>query len=107
MHDVERFTLEWTKAQPTVAGDISSLTPDFHQAEDILQRAALALIRKLDEYDREKPFVVWAIGVARLEVLKSRRGIPDFGFRNAQTALKLRRKTLDNAAARDYVGQQN
>ena len=69
----EEFTLLWTKAQPTVSAYISSMVPDFHQAEDVLELVAIILVRKFNTYDRDRPFVNWSIGVARNEVLKHRR----------------------------------
>jgi RNA polymerase sigma-70 factor (ECF subfamily) len=52
---------------------ISSAIPDYHAAEDILQRCAIVLIRKFDRYDRSQSFVAWAIGIARYEVLAAKR----------------------------------
>ncbi len=75
MNDSEQLTVEWTKAQPVVAAYISSLVPDFHDAEDILHQVAVTLVQKFDQYDRQRPFVAWAIGIAKYEVLKHRRKI--------------------------------
>jgi RNA polymerase sigma-70 factor (ECF subfamily) len=73
MADNELFTRHWTKAQPVVAGYISSLVPDFLEAEDLLQEVAVVLLRKFDDYDPGRPFVAWALGIAKLEVLSNRR----------------------------------
>ena len=73
LEHTEELAVRWTKAQPMVAAFISSLVPDFHQAEDVLHQVAVVLVRKFAEYDREQPFEAWAIGMARLEVLKLRR----------------------------------
>lgn len=59
----------WTAAQPVVAGFIASLVRDHHAAEDLLQKTASALVAKFDDYEADRPFVPWAIGVARFEVL--------------------------------------
>src|SRR5258708_8332193 len=69
----ERFTLLWTAAQPIVGSYIGSLVPDFQEAEDLLQEVALVLLRKFPEYDDRRPFVAWALGVARFEVLHAHR----------------------------------
>lgn len=69
----ERFAVLWTKAQPTVAGYVGSVVPDVHRAEDVLHQVALVLVRKFAQYDDQQPFVRWALGVARLEVLKDRQ----------------------------------
>jgi len=75
MADNERFTRDWTRAYPVVAAFIGSLIPDFHAAEDLLQDVAVVLLRKYGEYDPSRPFVAWALGVARLEVLSARRDL--------------------------------
>jgi RNA polymerase sigma-70 factor, ECF subfamily len=69
----EQFALLWVGAQSTVAAFIRSLVPDFQQAEDVLQRVAVTLVRKFDQYDVDRPFGAWAIGVAKFEVLYFRR----------------------------------
>lgn len=69
----EQFTCLWTVAQPKVANLISAAVPDFQQAEDILQNVALTCLRKFGEYDEQRPFVGWALGVAQLEILSSQR----------------------------------
>src|SRR5947208_7909314 len=73
MDNHEQFTRRWTEAQPIVAGYINAVVPDFQEAEDLLQDVAVILLRKFSEYDAQRPFVAWAIGIARLEVLMARR----------------------------------
>ena len=58
----------WTKAQPNVSAFVSSLVGDFHDAEDIIQQVAAAAAERFDDYDPERPFVAWAIGIARHKV---------------------------------------
>jgi RNA polymerase sigma-70 factor, ECF subfamily len=67
--EIEQLAVDWTSAQRTVAAFVRTLVTDFHQSEEILQRVAVALVRKHGQYDRSRPFVAWAIGVAKLEVL--------------------------------------
>lgn len=69
----EQLAVYWTRAQPTVAAFITSMVVDFNDAEDVLQQTAVALVRKFEDYDPQRPFVAWAIGMARNEVLKHRR----------------------------------
>jgi RNA polymerase sigma-70 factor (ECF subfamily) len=73
MNNHEKFTRRWTEAQPIVAGYLSAVVPDFQEAEDLLQEVAVILLRKFPEYDAKRPFVGWAIGIAKLEVLMARR----------------------------------
>lgn len=67
--DVEELATQWTSAQRTVAAFVRSLVTDFHASEDVLQRVAVALVRKYDHYDRRRPFIAWALGMAKIEVL--------------------------------------
>ncbi len=52
---------------------ILSLLPDFHLAADILQNVAVVVVRKREEFDAQRPFLPWALQIAKLEVLKHRR----------------------------------
>ena len=69
----EEFTRLWTEAQPVVAAYIRALVRDFQEAEDLLQEVAVILLRKFPEYDAERAFVAWGIGIAKREVLMARR----------------------------------
>jgi RNA polymerase sigma-70 factor (ECF subfamily) len=69
----ERFTRCWTLAQPVVSSFIATAVPDFHEAEDLLQRVAIVCLRKFSNYDAQRPFVAWALGIAKIELLRLRR----------------------------------
>ncbi len=69
----EQLARLWTESQPVVASYILSLVRDFHSAEDLLQQVAVVLVREFDKYDRGRPFLPWALGIARNVALKSRR----------------------------------
>lgn len=72
-HQQVRFTKLWTDAQPTVNRYISSLVRDQWAARDIVQNTSLVLLRKFPEYDELKPFIPWAIGLAKFEILAHHR----------------------------------
>lgn len=63
-----RFTQLWTAAHPTVAGFVRGLIPDRAAVDDILQEVALALFNNLAGYDPKRPFVAWALGIAKHKV---------------------------------------
>lgn len=71
----EQLARLWTESQPVVGAYILSLLPDFHQAEDVLQQVAVLLVREFDKYDQSRPFLPWALGIARNLTLKSRRDV--------------------------------
>jgi RNA polymerase sigma-70 factor (ECF subfamily) len=73
MEKNEKFMRQWIGAQPALAAYINSVVPDFHEAEDLLQNVAVVLLRKFEEFDESRPFLKWAMGVARYEILGKRR----------------------------------
>lgn len=71
--DHERFTRSWTQAQPTIAGYVGAMIGDPHIADDVLQDVALTLLRKFSDYDSSRPFIAWAMGMAKMQILTHRR----------------------------------
>ncbi|NLF06844.1 MAG: sigma-70 family RNA polymerase sigma factor [Pirellulaceae bacterium] len=65
----EELAAHWTRAQRTVAAFVRTIINDFHNSEEVLQRVAVTLVRKYEQYDPQRPFVAWAIGCARYEAL--------------------------------------
>lgn len=58
----------WTLAQPTVSAYVASLVRDFCDRDDVLQDTAVAVLESFERYDPSRPFVAWALGVARNQV---------------------------------------
>jgi len=85
-----QLTLLWTQAQPTVASFIRSMVPHHADAEDVLQRTAYDIATNFEQYDTDRPFVAWAIGIAKYKVLDYRRD-------------KGREKTVFNNAALEHL----
>lgn len=75
--DPERLASLWTQAQPAVGAYLSTMLPDYHRRQEVLQNTAVVLVRKFADYDEDRPFAAWAIGVARLELLKHRSKLAD------------------------------
>ncbi len=61
-------TRHWTLAQPAISGFVTAVVRDFRDRDDVLQDVAVAVIESFDRWDSERPFVPWAIGVARNQV---------------------------------------
>jgi RNA polymerase sigma-70 factor (ECF subfamily) len=68
----ESLVLLLTQHQRELYRYIFALVPREDDARDILQDANLALFRKADQYDPDKPFLPWAYQFAYLKVLKYR-----------------------------------
>lgn len=75
MNSTQQLTLLWTDAQPAVFSYILSLVKDFTDAEDILQKVALAVVNKFETYDPQYSFQGWAFGIARNQTRTFQRGL--------------------------------
>ena len=62
---LRRLTIDWTRAQTSVGRFIRSFVRDRGEAEDILQQVALVIVDRYETYDPDRPFLGWALGVAR------------------------------------------
>jgi RNA polymerase sigma-70 factor (ECF subfamily) len=62
-----------TRHQEDLFRYIFALLPHEEDARDVLQETCVALYRKFEEYDPNKPFLAWAYGFAFLEILKQRQ----------------------------------
>lgn len=75
----ERFARLFAKHQQQLLRYILFLTGRLDEAQDVLQETSVALLRKIDEYDSDRPFMPWARRFAYYEVLRQRerdRGRP-------------------------------
>jgi RNA polymerase sigma-70 factor, ECF subfamily len=72
-HEHERFLRLWADAQPAVSAFVHAAIRESAAAKDVLQGTALALFRRFPEYDGERPFLAWALGVAKFQVLGFQR----------------------------------
>ena len=68
-----RFTEFWTDAQPAVLAYVRAVVRDAHAARDIVQNTAVVLMRKFEQWDASRPFLPWALGFAKFEVLAYQR----------------------------------
>lgn len=69
------FTRLWTEAQPEVTRYVGSLVTDSAVVRDILQSTAVVLLRKFQTYEPSQPFLPWALGVAKYEILGHERDV--------------------------------
>lgn len=60
----------WVNAQSVVSAYISANVVDSHHGEDILQEVAQVCAEKFDEFDGDRSFASWAMGIARHRILK-------------------------------------
>ena len=73
MANLTEITKRWIADQAIVAAFISSAVPDFHDCQDILQEVAVAVVEAADAYDATRPFIAWALAIARNRIIDFRR----------------------------------
>lgn len=71
--DITRFATLWAQSQPSLSAFIAATIIDFADAEDVLQKSAAAAVQKFGQYDPQRPFLPWVIGIARFEILRHLR----------------------------------
>ena len=54
---VQRMTIEWTRAQPSVGRFVNSFLRDRAEAADMLQEIAVIIVEKFEQWDPERPFI--------------------------------------------------
>lgn len=67
--DRQALATLWEQARPAVFAYLTSSVYDFHRAEDLLQEVAVAVAGQFQDYDNERPFLAWAMGIARNRTL--------------------------------------
>lgn len=65
----ERLTLLWIEAEPVVRAFVFASIQCFADAEDVVQKVALTVARRFDEYDEKRPFQAWALWLAKSRVI--------------------------------------
>lgn len=64
----EQLTLLWREAEPSIQAFVFAAVRSFEDAEDVVQQVALAIARRFDEYDRSRPFIGWALWLAKSRI---------------------------------------
>lgn len=65
----EMFARCWLEAEPAVSAYVCASVSGFHDAEDVVQRIAQEMARRFDEYDASRPFIGWALWIAKSRVI--------------------------------------
>lgn len=62
------FTEYWMRSRHVAGSFVRSMVRDEHAAEDVLQKVAIAAATHFDQYDREREFAFWLVGIAKRQV---------------------------------------
>lgn len=64
----ERLTRLWLESEPSVQAFVFAAVCGVHDAEDVVQQVALTVARRFDEYDGTRPFIAWALWLAKSRI---------------------------------------
>lgn len=59
----------WLEAEPAVRAYVFAAVRNFQDAEDVVQQTALTAARRFDEFDAKRPFVAWALWLAKSRII--------------------------------------
>ena len=65
----QQFTQLWLQAEPSVSAYVFATISGFHDAEDVVQQIAQELARRFEQYDPNRPFLGWALWIAKSRVI--------------------------------------
>lgn len=65
----DAFIQQFTGSQSSLRAMIMASLGNYADCEDVLQKTNLVIWKKASEFDSERPFLAWAFGIARIEVL--------------------------------------
>ena len=71
--DHKRFLKYFLTTEPLLKGYIFSCIGNRPEADDVLQQISTVLWEKFDQFDENCSFRAWAMGIARLSILKHRQ----------------------------------
>jgi RNA polymerase sigma-70 factor (ECF subfamily) len=64
-----QLAADWERARTAVFAQLVACIGSFHDAEDVLQEVAVSVAKNYGTYDPSRPFVAWALGIARNHML--------------------------------------
>lgn len=63
------LAIQWERARNPVFAQILAQVGSLHDAEDVFQEVAVCLAKDYHKYDPQRPFISWALGIARNQAL--------------------------------------
>lgn len=97
----EAFEKLFLPVQTSLRGYLYATTRDWTATDELFQEVATALWRKIGEFDASRSFRAWALGMARLQVLRRRQAF-------ARSRLVFSEELMDSLAttAGDETGDE-
>lgn len=100
----ERLSRLWMQAEPAVNAYVFAAVHRFQDAEDVVQQVALAAARRFEEYDNSRPFVGWALWLAKSKIVDHYRAQGRCKVVFSETLLDQMAARLVERQAADHAG---
>jgi len=65
----ERMTRHWLESEQAIRAYIAGAVNSFTEREDLLQQVALIVARRFEEFDESRPFLAWALWLAKSRII--------------------------------------
>jgi RNA polymerase sigma-70 factor (ECF subfamily) len=65
----ERMTSHWLTSENAIRAYIAGAVRSFTDREDLLQQVALTVARRFEEFDESRPFLAWALWLAKSRII--------------------------------------
>ncbi|PAW90271.1 MAG: RNA polymerase subunit sigma-70 [Pedosphaera sp. Tous-C6FEB] len=63
----------WLEAEPSVRAFVGVTVSGFQDVQDVVQQVALTVARRFEEYDEARPFLAWALWLAKSRIADHHR----------------------------------
>ncbi len=70
---VEQFLTLFMDAQKSIYTYILTLIPSRSDADDIMQETLMVMWRKFSEFEQDREFVAWGVGIAKFQIMSYRK----------------------------------
>jgi RNA polymerase sigma-70 factor (ECF subfamily) len=65
----EQMTRHWLSSENSIRAYIAGAVGSFTDREDLLQQVALTVARRYQEFDESRPFLAWALWLAKSRII--------------------------------------
>ena len=65
----EKLACCWLAAEPAVRAFVAAAVRSVADREDVVQQVALTVARRFEEFDERRPFVAWALWLAKSRIV--------------------------------------
>lgn len=65
----EQMTRHWLSCETSIRAYVATAIRSVADREDVVQQVALTIARRFEEYDHQRPFLAWALWLAKSRII--------------------------------------